>query len=495
MKFQKTSPKSSQSPDLNARQKNDIFARYQVPQANESSKHGLILFSTLQKFNHSNKEPIFPYKEILTRKEPLKIEKSVRSHSVQKASTHRAELRNRGSSYGNIYHKSTETLPTTGNFHFKEVYAIKSPPSTERIRKKEKQTEPVDILPAINGLKRDNQDAFLNIIVKNKKDNQQKDKVIKNMKSKPLDLPPDGSDIGSYGNTKYGEFKGTRSKSTPNIQSEKLFNKSKTSLENKPNIIGSPYQELQNEPDMLLEFTPEDGKKNEILDDKLEALEDELSHFNLDPSPEKHERPERLPRVRKDIRINSIPSDDGMADSLKSKTQNPNASGRETQKATVTYNIPTEEPKTDRKQGRLRKSTSQNSPVKDDKRAKLMKRFLGNYQNPLYKKGVFVVDNMLPGIPRQRPKISKKFKNSVRIQYPDVHVEDVTGGNADLSFAETSIDTDTYEYYRYLHKEYFHISIVNRAKIFDSLMKMDIRKNFQGIPEEVAKYNVLLLLT
>lgn len=128
---------------------------------------------------------------------------------------------------------------------------------------------------------------------------------------------------------------------------------------------------------------------------------------------------------------------------------------------------------------------------KNGKKGKSDKKYINSYVNPLYKDGRFIGPESLPNLHYKRPKIPKKFKNSVKIQYPNVHIETNAHENViDVSFGETSVDTDTYKYYKNLHKEYFDKKQLKRAELYENLMSMNLEDKFQGIAGEIEKFKV-----
>ena len=114
------------------------------------------------------------------------------------------------------------------------------------------------------------------------------------------------------------------------------------------------------------------------------------------------------------------------------------------------------------------------------------------YFNPLFKDGYHLSETLLPDLQRSRPKISRKYKNSVKIQYPNVYMEEDRFRDLDVSIGDTSVDSDTYKYYTNLHNEVTHRERVKRLVKFDELMKMDIDKDFEPIAVDVYKLKVIL---
>ena len=114
------------------------------------------------------------------------------------------------------------------------------------------------------------------------------------------------------------------------------------------------------------------------------------------------------------------------------------------------------------------------------------------YFNPLYKDG-YLLSDLMPELTRRRPKISKKFKNSVMIKYPDVYVEVDEYQGLELSVGDTSVDTDTFKYYTTLHNEFTAKMQVKRKQKYEELMKMDIVKEFANIDADVRRLKVIKL--
>lgn len=458
--------------------KQEVKATYQVNNKGDSPRHGLMLMSSSYYQNNLNQilfreQPVLPYREALSRRPQYQLQKIVRSRSTPKRMGDVSDNNARSNTEVDRTKASNSTIQnqsySRAGSALKKAYNI-LPESEQNDTERQQMTQFLD------QLKQNNQQAFSQWL-KERNDNKRIGKVVLNTRSKPLDVLATIAALPKI------------------IQPQK--NKTSKRYLNTSSSESDPLAMQETSQRYYITESHQGPSRHSVNTDR--------SHFHRSDSASKERVQSLTSRTinEKNRPGNSNSKNEAMSMNLNLALLKP----QQQQLATQRNPLSTEEShreKVKSSQNTLRRASPDQTTTKKSahmknvnssagrrsstKRSKSESKFLQSYFNPLYRNGELVTNSLLHNYEDSRPRIAKKFKNSVSIKYPNVHVEPVTQGKEEeSSFDDTSVDTDTYQYYDAVHKEYYQPKNMKRAERYDHLMKMNIAEVFRDVYEEVDR--------